>query len=332
MNKNKVSIIAEIGVNHEGNFSVAKKMIALAKRCGADAVKFQTFIPELYVSINDQKRFKRYKKFQLSFEEFKRLSVYAKKIKISFFSTPFDLKSAKFLNNIQKIYKISSGDSNFKPLLRTVAGFNKSIILSTGMTEPNIIAQSKKLIFDIWKKKKKNAKKLVIMHCVSSYPVEKEEANLLAINALKEKFKDCEIGYSDHTIGTSAALAAVALGAKVIEKHFTLSKSYSKFRDHKLSADPNEMRKLVNEVRDLEKILGNGEKKIQKSEKKTINYMRRSAVAAVEIPKGKKISDSDIKWIRIKNGLKINFEKRIIKRKAKKIIKKDKIILKKYLF
>lgn len=332
MNRNKVFIVAEIGNNHEGNFSVAKKMILSAKRCGADAVKFQTFIPGLYVSVNDKKRFKNLKKFQLSFKEFKQLSIYAKKIKIPFFSTPFDLKSARFLNSIQKIYKISSGDSNFKPLLKTVANFNKSIILSTGMTDINTIAQSKKLIFDIWKKKKKNAKKLIIMHCVSSYPVEKQEANLLAINTLKEKFKDCEIGYSDHTIGTSAALAAVALGAQMVEKHFTLSKSYSKFRDHKLSADPDEMRKLVSEIRDLEKILGSGEKKIQKSEKKAINYMRRGAVAAVEIPKGKKISDSDIKWIRIKNGLKINFEKRIIKRKAKKIIKKDKIILKKHLF
>ena len=141
---NRSFIIAEIGNNHEGNFNLAKKMISAAKKSGADAVKFQTIIPNLLVSIKDKKRIKQLKKFQFSFDQFKKLSDHAKKEKIIFLSTPTDLKSASFLNKIQNFFKISSGDNNYFPLIKKIASFNKSIILSTGLADLNLISKSKK--------------------------------------------------------------------------------------------------------------------------------------------------------------------------------------------
>jgi N,N'-diacetyllegionaminate synthase len=329
-NFKKTFIIAEIGNNHEGSLSRAKQLILAARKCGVDAVKFQTYIPNLIVSPFETERFKKLKKFQLSLESFKKLAVFAKKNKILFFSTPLDLKSAIYLNKIQKIFKIASSDSNFFPLIRKISNFNKTILLSTGMTSLKEIIKSKNMIFKIWKKKKIKSKKLVIMHCVSSYPVIDKEANLLAINALKKNFKDCVIGYSDHTLGNTSCLAAVALGAKVIEKHFTLNKNFSNFRDHKLSANPKEMRELVINVRRLEILLGNGKKVLQKSEIKNLNYMRRGMVSLKDLPAGAKLKNDDFKWIRVKNDIKINKEKKFINKKLLKNIKKEQIFFKKF--
>ena len=329
-NFKKTFIIAEIGNNHEGSLSRAKQLILAAKKCGVDAVKFQTYIPNLIVSPFETERFKKLKKFQLSLESFKKLAVFAKKNKILFFSTPLDLKSAIYLNKIQKIFKIASSDSNFFPLIRKISNFNKTILLSTGMTSLKEIIKSKNMIFKIWKKKKIKSKKLVIMHCVSSYPVIDKEANLLAINALKKNFKDCVIGYSDRTLGNTSCLAAVALGAKVIEKHFTLNKNFSNFRDHKLSANPKEMRELVINVRRLEILLGNGKKVLQKSEIKNLNYMRRGMVSLKDLPAGAKLKNDDFKWLRVKNDIKINKEKKFINKKLLKNIKKEQILFKKF--
>lgn len=323
--KNKIIIVAEIGNNHEGSLKTAKLLMKEAKKCGVDAVKFQTFIPDLYVHKKDKKRFKQLKKFQLSFDDFEKLALFAKKLKITFFSTPFDLESASFLNKIQKVFKISSGDNNFIPLINHIAKFNKPIILSTGMSDIQMVRKSKNIIFNIWKKNKNNRKKLIIMHCVSSYPTESKEANLLAIKTLIKNFKDCTIGYSDHTKNILSAITSVSLGAKVIERHFTLSKNFSRFRDHKLSSDPKEMRQLVDSVRFVEKAMGTGKKKLQKSEKKIINFVRRGAVAYSNISKGKKIWKNNIKWVRVKNGIKINNERKILGKTLKRNVKKDQV-------
>ena len=175
----------------------------------------------------NQNPLKQLKNFKLTFKQFKKLADYSKKVGIIFFSTPFDIKSAEFLNKIQQIFKISSGDNNFLPLINTIAKFNKTIFLSTGLANIKQIAKVKKLILNLWKKKVRNSKKLAILHCVSSYPVVESEANLLAIKTLKSKFSDCIIGYSDHTQGIEASLASVAMGATVIEKHITLNKNLS---------------------------------------------------------------------------------------------------------
>ena len=168
------------------------------------------------------------------------------------------------------------------------------------------------------------------MHCVSSYPTKKEEANLLAIKTLQKKFTDCTIGYSDHTLGISSAIASVSLGAKVIERHFTINKKFSNFRDHQISSDPKEFKRLVDNIRDLEKALGTGEKKIFKSEKKIIHYVRRSAVATKDLLKGHKVKKDDIKWVRASRGLKINYEKKIIGNILKIRINKDEMYNKKH--
>jgi N,N'-diacetyllegionaminate synthase len=328
---NKTFIIAEIGNNHEGDFATAKKMILEAKKSGADAIKFQTIIPELYIIKKDKKRINQLKKFQFSFDQFKKLSDYAKKIKILFLSTPFDVNSAIFLNKIQSFFKISSGDNNYFQLIKKISSFNKSIILSTGLADIDLISKTKKIILKEWKKKPKIKKKLVLMHCVSSYPVDPQDANLSAIKSLKETFKDCTIGYSDHTIGILAPSISVIYGAKVIEKHFTLNKNQSSFRDHKLSADPNEMKQLVKNIRNIEMMIGDGEKKIEKGERDSIKFMRRSAIASKNINKGEQLSNNNIKWLRSKDGIKIDLIDKILKNKASTNIKRDTIIKNKNL-
>lgn len=314
--KKKTFIVAEVGNNHEGNFHIAKKLILKAKKCGADAVKFQTFIPEYYVPKKNIKRFKRLKKFQLTFNQFKKLSEYSKKIGIIFFSTPFDLESAKFLNNIQKIFKVSSGDNNFLPLIKEICKFNKTIFLSTGLINIQQIKKIKKIIFNLWKKKLKNKKSLAILHCVSSYPVNSREANLLSINTLKKNFPDCIIGYSDHTQGIIASITAVTLGAQIIEKHFTLSKNFSNFIDHKISADPEEMKEMILKIREVELMLGTGQKILQPSEKKNIKHLRRSIVAKNNILKGHIIKFTDLNWVRLKGGIPPGEERKILNKKT----------------
>ena len=315
--KKKTIVVAEIGNNHEGDFNIAKKLIDEAKKCGVDAVKFQTFEPDSFIYKKDKKRLKQIKKFQFSFEQFKKLSQYTKKKNLIFLSTPFDIKSAKFLNKIQDIFKISSGDNTFYPLLKLVAGFNKTIILSTGLINYKEIKNTVRFINNIWKKKKHNNKKLILLHCVSSYPVKDKDANLKSITFLKNNMKKNIIGYSDHTIGINAAIGSVCLGARVIEKHFTLDNKYSKFRDHELSLNPKDMKKLVAEIKKTESQMGHYEKKIGKEEKKNINATRRSIGASKAIKKNKKINLEDLIWVRSSKGLKPGEEKKILKKSKK---------------
>ena len=312
----KTFIIAEIGNNHEGSFKQAKKLILAAKKCGVDAVKFQTYIPELFVSVENKKSYEKLKKFQLSHHQFKLLAKYCKKIGIIFFSTPLDEVSADYLNKFQKIFKVSSADNDYFSLIKKLAKYNKTLIISTGFSDLDLINKVKKLVF---------------MHCVSSYPVKNEEANLKAIRVLKKKFKDCVIGYSDHTIGITASMMAASLGAEFIEKHFTIDKNYSNFRDHKLSADPQEMRELVSKIDQIEKLMGTGKKIIQKSEKIELGFIRRKAVSKKRIIKGEKFNKNNIKWVRAKNGLKNDYEKKLFGKVCKINISKDKIILKRYI-
>jgi len=217
-NKNlkKTIIVAEVGNNHEGNFKIAKKLIKEARNSGADIVKFQMFNPKFTISEKDFQRIKILKKFLFTKNQFKALSNYSRSIGIKFFCTPFDIEGARFLNKIQNIFKISSGDNNFYPLINEIAHFNKTIILSTGMSTIPEIKKVKNFIFKAWGK---NIKKcdLILLHCVSDYPVKANEANLKAILNLKKNFPDCIIGYSDHTVGIEAAIGAAALGATIIE-------------------------------------------------------------------------------------------------------------------
>ena len=283
MNLNKLKktfIIAEIGNNHEGSFNVACKLIKEAKKAGVDAVKFQTFKTEDFINPNDKKRFRKLKKFELSYEEFEKLSVIAKNNKLKFISTPLDINSAIFLNNIVDCFKIASGDNNYYDLIKTVLNFDKPTFISTGLLDfievKSLVKFIKKIGFDF--------SKLSLFHCVSDYPVSYEEANLLSIKFLKDKLP-LTIGYSDHTIGKDASIIAASLGAKIIEKHFTLSNNFSKFRDHQISLNPQDMKQLVSSMRKTESMLGFEEKIIQNSEFKNLDSIRRSIYSANNLDK-----------------------------------------------
>jgi sialic acid synthase SpsE len=297
----KVLIVAEVGNNHEGKFEVARELVHAAAKCGVDAVKFQTFRTEHYVSKADDARFNRLKSFELSYAQFEQLSKLARSLGLVFISTPFDLASAEFLARIVDACKIASGDNNFYPLLRRVAETGLPMIVSTGASDLKQVEQTVAFIRRVWKEDATTGQ-LAILHCVSSYPTPPAEASLLSIPLLAESF-NCAVGYSDHTVGNDAALLAVALGARIIEKHFTLDKHYSDFRDHQLSADPQEMRELVLRVRQAATMLGAREKRLQASERNIVATIRRSIVAGKDLPKGHRLTLDDLTWIRPAGGL-----------------------------
>ena len=299
-------------------------MINAAAATGVDAVKFQTFIPEKYVSNVDQLRITKLRSFQLSYNQFNKLSLLAKKGLI-FFSTPFDIESAKFLNTVQPIFKISSGDNNFYSLIETVLSFKKPLIISTGASDIRDIEK-------LYKKISKNYKlknNLSFLHCVSSYPVPNNKTNLASISYLKKKFPKALIGYSDHTLGIDAAVFSVIVGARIVEKHFTLDKNYSNFRDHQLSADPNEMTLLVKKIRLAETMMGKEEKIRHSCEKEMNTIGRRSIAVNRDIAKGKKLKKSDFIMLRPGIGFLPDEEKKLLGRKINRDIKKFEIIGKK---
>ena len=311
---NRVFIIAEIGNNHEGNFDLAVEMVEAAAKTGVDAVKFQTFIPEKYISKLDPLRLERLSKFMLSSEEYIQIAKRAKDLDLVFFSTPFDLESAEFLNTIQPIYKISSGDNNFYQLIEKVASYKKPTIISTGLVD---LGELKDMV-DFWHNIGGKDENLILMHCVSSYPVPLEQANLRAISTLNNTFPNLIIGYSDHTLGIQACILSVAAGASVVEKHFTLNKNQSDFRDHQLSADPVEMKNLVLQIREASILLGSGIKNLQNCEIDMISSMRRSIVASRSLSTGHIILEEDLLYVRPGTGIPTGRSKEII---GKKIIR-----------
>tara|TARA_Y100000591_G_C21788939_1_gene675443 strand:- start:154 stop:1164 length:1011 start_codon:yes stop_codon:yes gene_type:complete len=324
--KKQVIIVAEIGNNHEGSYDLAEEMIILASKSGVDAVKFQTYKTEYYVSNDNKDRFNTLKSFELSYKEFEKLSRVANDLGLCFISTPFDINSAQFLSQITDAVKISSGDNTFFPLISEIAKINKPIILSSGLLNLNKLKYVENYINEIRIQCNIN-KALAVLHCVSSYPVEPRFANLKAIKTLMDELASV-IGYSDHTIGTSASIAAVSIGARIIEKHFTKDKNFSNFRDHQLSADPKEMKEIVKKIRQIEQMLGNGEKILQPSEKDLAPLVRRSIVAKKNIGKGFAIKSGDFTWVRPGGGLKPGDELKIIGKKINKnIVKGAKILL-----
>ena len=232
----KVLIVAEIGNNHEGNFEVAQKLLQQAVACGVDAVKFQTFRTEHYVARSDESRFNRLKSFEFTADQFRSLEKLARSLNVLFLSTPFDLVSVDVLAPLVDAFKVSSGDFSFFPLIARVLKTKKPVIFSTGVSDVALIDGVAKFI----RNEGVDPSKIAFLHCVSSYPVPPEQANLNSISFLKNHVP-FTVGYSDHTIGVEAAVASVAAGARIVEKHFTLDKNYSSFRDHQLSADLADM-------------------------------------------------------------------------------------------
>ena len=298
----RVFVVAEIGNNHEGNFAVAEEMLGRAAEAGVDGVKFQTFIPEQYVSNADTERLERLRRFRLSYEQFEQLAKQAAGLGVLFFSTPFDLASAAFLDTIQPIFKIASGDNTFFPLIDAVAALSKPMIVSTGLADIPLLDRVNTMIRRRWLQSGVDPG-LAFLHCVACYPVPSAQVNLGAIRSLQEHFPECVVGYSDHTLGLRAATCAVAAGARIIEKHFTLDKNYSGFRDHQLSADPEEMRQLVAAVREVSAMMGSGRKVPQACEVMSTVAVRRSIAAARAIPPGTRLSVADFTWVRPGTGV-----------------------------
>lgn len=292
----KPFIVAEIGNNHEGSVKNAMKLIKAAKSSGAHAVKFQVFDPYKYSSPKDKQRIKILNKFVLKRKDIIKLKKNCDKIGIHFFATPFDIKSAEFLNKIQDFFKISSGDNNYFDLLKKIRSFKKPVMISTGLINDKNISK----IIKFFKKINfyNNKKNLCIMHCVSAYPASKTKINLNSIPYLKEKFSNLTIGYSDHTLGYKVASLSYVIGAEIIEKHFTLSNNFSSFRDHKISLNPKEFKKFVKEIKYLEKILGTFDKDINVEEINNLILMRRKLVSNKFLKKGQKINENDLIKVR----------------------------------
>jgi sialic acid synthase SpsE len=232
-----------------------------------------------------------------------------------FLSTPFYLDGVALLDPLVPAFKIASGDNNFVPLLRRVAATGKPVLLSTGMADMNTVKAATAELTSIWRKNRV-APGLALLHCVSAYPTPASEANLNAIRTLTQLGHP--VGYSDHTLGIVACLLAVALGARVLEKHFTISKNHSEFRDHKLSADPAELRSLVERVREATAMLGDGEKRIMPSEQP--QAARRSVVAAHDLPQGHKLSPGDFTWVRPGDGLPPGQEETLVGRSLRRAV------------
>ena len=320
-----VLIVAEIGNNHEGSYALAEEMIGLAAQSGAGAVKFQTIVPERLVSPSQKDRIRQLEKFQLRYDEFEKLSKVAEQEKVLFLSTPFDIDSVRFLEPLVPAFKIASGDNNFFPLIDVVARTGKPIILSSGLASIEQIAATKSFIQNIWREQEIN-QELAVLHCVASYPVPLQEANLLAIKELRKQL-GVTVGYSDHTLGIEAAVLSAALGARIIEKHFTLDKSYSDFHDHQLSADPQELALLVKRVEETIELLGDGKKRLQPSEKEVVGKVRRSIVASRDLSQGTILQWEDLTWLRPGGGLAPGCEDKIVGKKLKRFIPAGESIL-----
>lgn len=319
----EVLVVAEIGNNHEGDFARAEEMIRRAAESGAQAVKFQTFVPEHYVSREDTARLERLRRFAFTFDQFERLARSAQSMGLVFLSTPFDLASAEFLNKLCPAIKISSGDNNFIPLLECVATFEKPVLLSTGLADLTDIDRARVAITKIWKQRGHDDQ-IVLLHCVSSYPTQASEANLNAIRTLRERFGGT-VGYSDHTLGVDAAVLSVALGARIIEKHFTLDKNLSDFRDHQLSADPAELADLVIKVRLANKLIGDGQKSTRQSEEQSRTAMRRSIAAGADLPAGTILRWEHLTWVRPGRGLEPGREDLLLGRALKRPFKQGEL-------
>jgi sialic acid synthase SpsE len=293
----EVLVIAEIGNNHEGDFGLATDMIHAAVAAGAQAVKFQTIQPERLVSATQAARIEQLARYAFSRDQFAELAGIARAAGAMFLSTPFTPDVLPWLGPLVPAFKIASGDNNFSPLLEAVAATGKPILLSTGMSDMAAIKRACTTIENV-----PQCGEIALLHCVSAYPTPPEQANLRAIATLVRETGKV-VGYSDHTIGVDPAVLSVALGARIIEKHFTLSKTQSDFRDHALSADPTEMAKLVQQVRLAQTLLGTGEKVLQEGEMPTAAAARRSIVARAALPAGHLLADGDLDWLRPGGGL-----------------------------
>ena len=328
----KILIIAEAGVNHNGDVQIAHQLIDAAKEAGADIVKFQTGIAEKVISRFAEKaayqkvttgaeesQLDMVRKIMLPFDAFHELKEHCKRIDIGFLSTPFDLDSIDFLNELGcSVWKIPSGEVTNYPYLVRIAATGKDIIMSTGMCNLEEIDSALKLL------RSKGAGKISLLHCTTEYPAPYESVNLRAMQTLREKFA-CPVGYSDHTPGIEIPIAAAAMGAVILEKHFTLDKNFPG-PDHKASLTPEELKQMVVAVRHIEAALGDGVKKCAPAEFGNMAIARKSIVAKRDIRKGEIFSEENITTKRPGNGINPMRWEEIIGTKAARDFGEDELI------
>ena len=334
LNNSKVFIIAEAGVNHNGSIKLAKKLIDVASDAGADAVKFQTFKAENLATKKAKKanyqmattnlkesQFDMLKKFELDVETHKQLISYCKKKCIKFLSSPFDQDSIKLLHNLSlDMFKIPSGEIINLPYLRQIGRLNKKIILSTGMANINEINDALDVLIRSGTKKNK----ITVLHANTEYPTPMEDVNLKAMLTIGNTF-DVSYGYSDHTPGIEVDIAAVAMGATCIEKHFTLDCNMDG-PDHKASLEPTELRAMIKAIRNIEIALGNGVKKPSNSEIPNMKIVRKSIVAKTEIKKGDILNEKNLTIKRPGNGINPMKWDKLIGTKSKRDYKEDDLL------
>jgi len=306
-----ILIIAEAGVNHNGNITTAKEMVGVAAQAGADYVKFQTFKAERLATPTSKvaqyqrkteseydSQFTLLKSLELSESDHFDLNNSCKEFDIKFLSTAFDIESADFLLSMgQQIFKIPSGEITNLPYLRHIASFNKDIILSTGGSNLKEIEEAMEQLIGAGAK----LEKITVLHCTSAYPAAMSEVNLNAMLNISREFS-VKVGYSDHTMGTEVAIAAAALGATVIEKHFTLNRNMEG-PDHKASLEPFELTELVGKIRNIELALGNGVKIATPGELENIDVMRKSIVAKIAVKKGEIFTSENLTCKRPSHGM-----------------------------
>jgi N,N'-diacetyllegionaminate synthase len=304
-----VYVIAEAGINHNGSFELACRLIDVAKKAGADCVKFQTFISENFVSCLAQKaeyqkktegksktQLDMIRELELPFSDFRRLSEHCQSIGIQFLSTPFDLSSIAFLDTLDMpFWKIPSGEVTDLPYLLAIAKTGKPAVMSTGMCKmEEIQAAMEALLVN-------GTSKITLLHCSTEYPTPFEDVNLRAMLTMQDCF-GVDVGYSDHTVGIEVAVSAAAMGATMIEKHFTLDRNMEG-PDHKASLEPDQLAAMVRSIRNIEIALGNGSKEPSTSEQRNINIVRKSIVARCPIHRGDVLTEDTITTKRPGNGI-----------------------------
>ena len=305
----KTLIIAEAGVNHNGNFELAKQLVDKAVEAGADIVKFQTCKAENVISryadkaeyqkettgVNDS-QLDMVRKLMLTYEEYGQLKEYCDQKGITFLSTAFDLPSVDYLHSIgMKLWKIPSGEITNLPLLIKIAKLHEPIIMSTGMSELSEVEDAVKVL------KENGASDITLLHCTTEYPAPYEDVNLKAMDTMRNNF-GLPVGYSDHTKGIEVPVAAVALGACVIEKHFALDRNMEG-PDHKASLEPHELKQMVDSIRNVEKSIGDGIKKVSHSEEKNKDIARKSIIASKAIKAGEVFTEDNVTTKRPGNGI-----------------------------
>lgn len=330
----QVFIIAEAGVNHNGKIAIAKKLIDKAAACGADAVKFQTFKAEKIISRfapkaeyqkkttqRSESQLEMVRKYELNAQAHRELIKYCRRKGIVFLSSPFDLESIDLLKSLGvSVFKIPSGEIVNLPYLRKIGGLKKKIILSTGMAELKEIEIALKILT----KAGTPRKNITVLHCHTEYPTRLEDVNLRAMVTIAKQL-GVNVGYSDHTLGIEVPVAAAALGAKVIEKHFTLSNKMEG-PDHKASLEPDEFKRMVDGIRRVEKALGSFEKKPTTAEQKNKAIVRKSIVAARAIRRGEVLSEENLAVKRPGNGISPMKWDAVLGKKAKKFFQEDELI------